>query len=101
MAYYDRYLVLKRAKVDVLPSVTLELNDTDYSDVYTLGKTRFDRLSNQYYGNPTYGWLILLANQNLGLTEFEIEDKAELRIPFPLETAIADYERKMKKLLNI
>ena len=51
-----------------------------------------DILSNEHYGNPNYGWLIMQANPEYGSMEFEIPDKSVLRIPFPLDAALAAYK---------
>ena len=58
-------------------------------------------LSYDYYGDPNYGWLIMQANPEYGSLEFKIPQNALLRIPFPLELAITNYNegiRKYKKL---
>ena len=73
---------------------------TDYY-VHHDVNTRLDMLSYDYYGDPNYGWLIMQANPEYGSLEFKIPQNALLRIPFPLELAITNYNegiRKYKKL---
>ena len=72
-------------------SVVMIQNFTVYV-YYDRGSMRMDSLSYQYYNDPNYGWLILQANPRLGMYEFNIEDKSQIRIPYPLESAIRSYE---------
>ena len=55
-----------------------------------------DLLSFRYYQNANYGWLILQANPHLPSIEFMIEDNEKIRIPYPLESAINQYENDIK-----
>jgi len=80
-----------------IPFIKVPENSTDCYTIYEVGKTRLDLLSYQYYDDPNYGWLILQANPQYGSLEYKIEDKARLRIPYPLETAILGYENELKK----
>lgn len=89
---YDRYAKFRvDNEIEMVPFVEIPRNDEDFFVVYERGKTRLDLLSNDYYGNPNYGWLILQANPECGSMEFAIKDKTVLRIPFPLESALAAY----------
>jgi hypothetical protein len=64
---------------------------------YEHNRTRLDVLSNEFYGDASYGWLILQANPELRSCEFEIDGSVEVRIPFPLEEVIAGYEKDIDK----
>ena len=56
---------------------------------------RLDKVSNNVYGSPFYGWLILLANPEYGGLEFDIPEGASLRVPFPLMESLQDYQTKV------
>jgi hypothetical protein len=94
MATYDRYTKFRtNGSIRFVPFIAIPEKNTDYYEIYNLGYTRLDLLSYQYYGNPDYGWLILQANPQFGSMEFEIPDKTNLRIPYPLSTTIEQYNR--------
>lgn len=90
---YDRYLLLKNPKgqTDMMPFVKIPENLSDKYETWNTNFSRMDRLSKKYYGNPFYDFLILLANPQYS-SEFDIEDGTVIRIPFPLNKAVADYE---------
>jgi hypothetical protein len=97
MQSYDRYSLFRNEdSIGFIPIITLDKKNTDYYEIYKAGQTRLDILSNKYYGNPSYGWLILLANQDCSSMEYEIEDEIEIRIPYPLEVTIAEYREKVE-----
>lgn len=85
------------ANTSLVPFVKIPKRQSDYYVYYEVNKTRLDKLSYEYYGNPNYGWLILQANPSCSGLEFNIEDKTLLRIPFPLDSALNDYENKVKE----
>ena len=64
--------------------------------LYKKGKDRLDKISQEYYNTPTFGWLILLANPFVGSVEFMIPNNSLLRIPFPLITTLQDYNRNIE-----
>ena len=88
-------------KIVRLPLVSLQKNDTDYFEVYHKNLSSLDKISYQYYDDPNYGWLILMANQDYGSLEYEIPDGAILRIPFPLESVLSDYNIKIDKMMSM
>lgn len=93
MATYDRYNNFRiNGEVKILPFINIAIKQTDKYFKYKKGITRFDNsISNYYYGDPNYGWLILLANATLASLEFEIEDGTDIRVPFPLEISLQQY----------
>jgi hypothetical protein len=98
--YYDRYGQFKLGgDMAYIPFIQIGRNSTDIKVVYGDNK-RLDKLSNEYYGTPFYGWLILLANPQFGGMEFDIPNKTILRIPFPLMDALSDYQSKVEKYLR-
>jgi hypothetical protein len=55
-----------------------------------------DKISQQYYSVPYYGWLILMANPDVASSEWEIPDNTTLRVPYPLQDTLKEYETKLK-----
>lgn len=90
--YFDRYNNFRtNADIKPIPGITIPLNTSDKYFVYKETDTRLDKLSNMYYNNPYCGWLIMLANPQLGGLEFNIPDSTIIRIPFPYDSAISRY----------
>jgi len=90
--YIDRY---ERFRSDTnfkfIPGIKIPKKDSDKHLTYEVGQTRFDILSDRYYGSPYFGWLIMLANPEFGGLEFNIPNNKTIRIPFPLKQSINDY----------
>lgn len=96
--YYDRYENFRaNAEVKPMPGIPMPVNSTDKQVLYKAGKTRMDKLSQEYYGNPYHGWLIMLANPQWGGMEFDIPEGEVIRIPFPFTSAIERYILEVKK----
>lgn len=92
--YYDRYqFFIDDGEFQIVPGIELPIKGTDKYIQYTRGKDRLDKLSQEYYNSPTFGWLIMMANPQSGTNEFEIPNKFLLRIPFPLVNTLQDYRR--------
>ena len=95
---YDRYKQFRvNGHIEVVPGITIDPKDTDYFETYILGQSRLDIISNDYYGDPNYDWLIMQANPQYGSLEFNIENKSLLRIPYPLETTMSQYYSDIDK----
>ena len=90
---YNRYSILKNTDgtTDWIPFVNLPTNPSDKYEYWNANFSRLDKLSQKYYGNPFYDFLILYANK-IYVSEFDIPDNALIRIPFPLAKVKADYE---------
>lgn len=90
--YFDRYSEFRyNGIMKTLPGITIPQSSGDKSIVYKLGSTRLDKLSNDYYNSPYYGWLIMLANSQYGGLEFNIPDLSVINVPYPFESAISRY----------
>jgi hypothetical protein len=91
---FDRYAQFRGedGMTGLVPYIPIPAKPTDYYVQYSKGKTRLDVLSNDYYGDPNYGWLILQANPSAGSVEFRIKDGEVLRIPYPLDVTLVDYK---------
>lgn len=97
MASFDRYANFRKdGQILHVPFIEIPVRGTDYYTYYQQGKTRLDLVSYQYYGDANYDWLIMQANPEYGSLEFKIPDGAKLRIPYPLNTVLSDYNSAIK-----
>jgi hypothetical protein len=95
--YFNRYKTLDSDSKHISPPfVKLIEKTTDLFTVYNTGKSRLDKISQQYYSVPYYGWLILMANPEVAPSEWEIPDNTTLRIPYPLQDTLNEYDTKLK-----
>lgn len=93
---YDRYKSFREnGMVGFVPFLPIAKSTSDIYINYNKSKMRFDLLSYKYYGDANYGWLIMQANPELGSMEFKIKDGSVIRIPYPIESAIARYEESI------
>ena len=92
--YFDRYqFFIQDGEFKIVPGIELPIKGTDKYLQYARGKDRLDKLSQEHYNSPTFGWLIMMANPLCGTNEFEIPNNTLLRIPFPLVNTLQDYRR--------
>lgn len=91
--YYNRYSnFLVNGEQTVVPYLQLQPKGSDKKYIYRVGQSRLDKISEQYYGSPFFGWLILQANPEFSGSEFEIPDGTVLTIPYPLVTSLQEYK---------
>jgi len=96
MDYYNRYQnFLLNGQQTVVPNVKLPSKTTDKKYVYRQGMSRLDKISYEFYNTPYFGWLIQMANPNLGSMENNIPDGTVLIIPFPLVQSLQDYKNAL------
>lgn len=96
--YINRYKqFLNSDGIEYIPSLSITTSDSDESKLWNKSSDRLDKLSQTYYGHPFGGWLIMLANKNLGSDEFDFENGDLIIIPFPYQNAIQRYENAVKK----
>jgi hypothetical protein len=94
--YYDRYeSFIKDGTYKIVPGIEIPIKGSDRYIQYRKSKHRLDILSQENYGSPLFGWLILLANPLLGSIEFQIPDNSYMRIPFPLIASLQDYKNNV------
>ena len=99
---FDRYSKFRTDNsIEIVPFIDIPKLDSDYYVEYRKGVTRLDVISNNYYGDPNFGWLILQANPEVGSLEFNIKDKTILRIPFPLDYALSAYKTGVDTYKNL
>ena len=91
--YFDRYqFFVEDGDFRIVPGIEIPIKTTDKYVLYKRGKNRLDKISQEYYNTPLFGWIIMLANPLLGSVEFEIPDNSFIRIPFPLVSTLQDYK---------
>ena len=101
--YYNRYYKMTNLGnyPKPMPFIKLSEKSSDKFEVYKKGVTRFDKLSQKYYGNPFHGWLIMLCNPQFGGLEFTIKDGEIIRIPFPFRDTLQEYEDAVNTHIRI
>ena len=93
---FDRYSQFRVGnRFNMVPFGEIPKSSTDIYEVYRKGKMRLDQLSSQYYDSPDYAWLIMQANPQYGSLEFNIPDGSEIRIPYPLNNSLKDYQKSI------
>lgn len=96
LQYYNRYnQFLINGEQQVVPYISLPSKATDKNYIYIVGQSRLDKISQQFYGTPFFGWLIQQANPQYSGSEWSIPDGAILTIPFPLLTSLQDYNNEL------
>jgi hypothetical protein len=94
--YYNRYNeFLIDGQQTVVPYVNLPSKTTDKRYIYKVGQSRLDKVSQQYYNTPYFGWLIMIANPIYGGQEWNIPDGTILTIPYPLVASLQDYSSQL------
>lgn len=92
-SYNNRYIpFVIDGRQTVVPYVTLPQKPTDKKYIYKTDRSRLDKVSQQFYGSPYFGWLILQSNPQYSGLEWNIPDGAVLNIPFPLTSSLQDYK---------
>lgn len=95
---YDRYSRFRvNGKIYVPYQVKISPKQSDYFEVYNRGISRLDLISNDYYGDPGYDWLILMANPELPDLEYLIPNGSVLRIPYPLDLTLENFNEQINK----
>jgi hypothetical protein len=96
LQYWNRYTdFLINGQQDVVPYVVLQSKSSDKNYIYKVSQSRLDKISQQYYNTPYFGWLIMAANPQYSGNEYDIPDGAVLTIPFPLVASLQDYKNSL------
>lgn len=102
MLYLNRYKnFVNNNEMKLVPQIEIPKMTTDKVVVFERGKTRFDILSQTYYGSPFFGFLIRSSNTQYQGLEFDIPNGSLIRIPFPLNSAIELYNEAIRKHIDI
>jgi hypothetical protein len=97
LQYFNRYSqFLQNGAQTVVPYINLPSKSSDKVYIYKVGSSRLDKISQQFYGTPFFGWLILLSNPKYTGFEFNIPDSAILTIPYPLLSSLQDYKNTLE-----
>lgn len=97
MNYYDRYGKFRiNGEMKPIPGIKIPTESSDKSLIFKKGINRMDKISDEYYGNPYCGFLVMAANQEFGGLEFYIPDMSLIRIPFPFESAVNRYIKEIQ-----
>ena len=91
---YNEFLI--NGEQSVVPYISISSKSSDKRYIYKVGQSRLDKMSQQYYGTPYFGWLIMSANPNFGGQEWNISDGSILTIPFPLVASLQDYNNQLE-----
>ncbi len=95
--YFDRYGIFRvNGEVKPVPFISLDEKATDII-IQIKENTRFDILSQKYYGNGKHGYLILTANPSFGGLEFDIPVGTNIRVPFPFKRTLQEYQEKIRE----
>ena len=96
LQYYNRYSpFLGNGEQTVVPYINLPAKSSDKRYIYKVGISRLDKVSQQHYNSPFFGWLILQANPQYTGFEFNIPDGAVLTLPYPLLSSLQDYKNEL------
>lgn len=94
--YFNRYQYFEHdGNFKIVPGIQIPISTTDQYIQYKKGRTRLDKVSDENYNSPFFGWLIMLANPLAGNMEHDIPDNFILRIPMPLISALHEYKRNI------
>lgn len=101
--YHNRYNLFLDKDEDhkFYPFIELNEKETDHFVLYKEGRTRLDKISQEYYGDPYHEWVILQANPEYGGLEWMIPDNTLIRVPYPLMVTIQEYRRKINRQKRI
>ena len=95
--YTNRYSdFLINGQQTVVPFIPLQTKSSDMNHIYIVGQSRLDKISQQYYNTPFFGWLIMQANPEFGGSEINIPNNTTLKIPFPLISSLLDYKSALQ-----
>ncbi len=96
----SRYTYLKfDGRIVDMPKIIISSRSTDKFVTYNPISTRIDRISGNFYGNDSYGWLIMMANPEYFM-EFDIPRNTVIRVPFPYKDAEDEVISKILELKN-
>ncbi len=87
--YWNRYTnFLINGEQTVVPFVPVPSKTSDKNYIFIVGQSRLDKVSQQFYASPYFGWLIMAANPQYSGNEYSIPDGAVLTIPYPLVASL-------------
>jgi len=92
-----RYLYTKKTKFNKFKTPTFPKFEHKPTDLYMFSREgdRLDLISQEFYGDPRYWWVIADAN-HIGKGTFAVQPGIQLRIPKPIDNLmnkLADSEK--------
>ena len=97
---YSRYKVFTvNGKIVSVPNIPIPSREDDRFVEYNINSTRLDRISGESYDDDSYWWVILMANPEYYF-EFDIPTGTIIRVPFPLEDVLFDFQREALKFIK-
>jgi hypothetical protein len=98
--YYDRYQQFRiNGKYKPLPFIKIDRKKSDKQVTWRSNRDRMDKLSQDYYGHPWGGFIIMAANAQYGGLEDSIPDNETIIIPFPWTDSLQQYINKVEEYL--
>lgn len=94
-----RQLITTQRTMQTMPGIIISKRDTDKYVIYNSSKMRFDTIAADIYGDDLYNFLISFANPEYSL-EFDIPNNTVIRVPFPLNEVVNEFEQKVVLLKN-
>ena len=92
-----RQIITPQRKMQIMPGIVISKRETDKYIMYNSMKMRFDTIAAELYGDDLYSWLISLANPEYFI-EFDIPVNTIIRVAFPLNDVLVEYEQKVSTL---
>jgi hypothetical protein len=89
-----RLVVNPQRQMQTMPGITISNRETDKYIMYNWNKMRFDTIAAELYGDDLYSWIIMLGNPGYFM-EFDIPINTIIRVPFPLNDVLVEYEQKV------
>ena len=101
MGYYRyKMLISGDGTMNSMPKIKINKRQSDKYVLYHQEKTRLDRIAGEMYSDDTFWWLILLANPEY-FSEFDIPTNTRIRIPFPLNDVLSEFQDKINQNKNL
>jgi len=93
----NRYLYTKKTKNKRYETPTFSSFKRKATDMYVFSREgdRLDLLSQEFYGDPRYWWVIAEANF-IGKGTFAVKPGLQLRIPKPIDNLMTELEEAEK-----
>jgi hypothetical protein len=92
-----RQIISPQRKMQMMPGITISKRETDKYIMYNSMKMRYDTIAAELYGDDLYSWVISLGNPEYFI-EFDIPNNTVIRVPFPLNDVLVEYEQKVVAL---
>lgn len=96
--YYNFFEILHKNNINYIPPIKMKSSDFDNNVFWKKGISRLDKISQDYYGHPYGGILILIMNGKS--SELEFKDNEKVIIPLPYKSRIEEYIQKVNQYIE-